>query len=242
LTLIIALTFKDGVIMAADSLGTESVVGHPLLDYSMTVEKVSAVGKHVVWGGSGGAGLSQQVKEGLDAWGKANEGLLDKPAEKVCPQIGKAVQDVVNKVFGGSPFKDHPQAAPDALKNTFLLTGKPKDGPPWLLEVMWNGEKTHYDERGFHAIGSARVYAYAAHGMIHHYGVKNHDLQHALLCAYRILNFAVRAAASGVREPYVFWVVESKGNRQLSEAEVNGIRDTVGLWLDRERASLTAES
>lgn len=38
---------------------------------------------------------------------------------------------------------------------------------------MWNGEKTRYDERGFHAIGSARVYAYAAHGMLQHYGAGN---------------------------------------------------------------------
>ncbi len=199
MTLIIALTFKDGVIMAADSLGTESVVGHPLFDYTMTVEKVSPIGKNIVWGGSGSAGLSQQVKEALDAWGKANEGLLDKPADKVCPLIGKAVQDVINKVFAGSPFKDHPEAAPDSLKNTFLLCGKPKDGPPWLLEVMWNGEKTRYDERGFHAIGSARVYAYAAHGMLQHYGAKDHDIPSALLCVHRILNFGVRAAASGVR-------------------------------------------
>jgi 20S proteasome alpha/beta subunit len=242
LTLIIALTFKDGVIMAADSLGTESVVGHPLLDYSMTVEKVSAVGKHVVWGGSGSAGLSQEVKDALDAWGRANEGLLDKPAEKVCPQISKAVQDVVNRVFAGSPFKDNPQAAPDSLKNTFLLSGKPKDASPWLLEVQWYGEKTRYDESGFHAIGSARVYAYAAHGMLLHYGVKHQDLQNALLCAYRILNFAVRAAASGVREPYTFWVIDSKGGRQISSTEVNGLRDTVGVWLENERASLTTTS
>ncbi len=240
MTLIIALIFRDGIVMAADSLGTEAVVGHPLLDFGTTVEKVFSLGTNMVWGGSGGGGLTQRVKAELDDWAGKNPGLLDRPGDDTCPRLAKVVQDAVNRAFAESPFKDRPEAAPDGLKNTYLLAGQPRNGPPWLLEVMWNGEKTRYDERGFHAIGSARIYGYAAHGMIQHYRLRECDARNALMCAYRILDFGVRAAASGVREPYMFWVVEKGKARQLPDTEVSGVRETVGLWLVKEKESLTA--
>jgi hypothetical protein len=147
---------------------------------------------------------------------------------------------VIKGAFAESPFKDRPEAAPESLRNTYLLAGQPRDNRPWLLEVMWTGEWTRYDERGFHAIGSARHYAYAAHGMIQHYRPHECDSRAALMCAYRILDFGVRAATSGVREPYTLWTVESGQCRQVPEAEVSGLRETVGLWMAKEKESLAA--
>lgn len=239
MTLIVASVFRGGIVMAADSLSVEAVVGHPLLDFGTTVEKVFPLGSNILWGGSGGGGLTQRVKLELDEWAGRNAGLLDRPGNDVCPRLAKIVQDTITRAFAESPFKDRPEAGPDGLKNTYLLAGQPRDGPPWLLEVMWNGQRTRYDERGFHAIGSARIYAYAAHGMIQHYGLRECDSRNALVCTYRILDFGVRAAASGVREPYVFWIVEGGGTRQLPETEVSGLRETVGLWLVKEKESLT---
>lgn len=240
MTLIIAMIFREGVVMAADSLGTEAVVGHPLLDFGTTVEKVFPLGPNIVWGGSGGGGLTQRVKAELDDWAGKNSGLVERPGNDICPRLAKVVYDTINRAFEESPFKQRPEAGPDGLKNTYLLGGQPRDGPPSLLEVMWNGEKTRYDERGFHAIGSARIYAYAAHGLIQHYRLRECDTRNALICSYRILDFGVKAAASGVREPYLFWVVEKGKSRQMQETEVFGLRETVGLWLEKERESLTA--
>lgn len=240
MTLIIALNFRDGIVMAADSLGTEAVVGHPLLDFGTTVEKVHSLGPNIVWGGSGGGGLTQRVKDELDDWAGKNSGLLDRPANDICPRLAKVVQDTISRAFDESPFKQRPEAGPDGLKNAYLLAGQSRNGATWLLEVLWNGEKTRYEERGFHAIGSARIYAYAAHGMIQHYGLRQCDSRNALICAYRILDFGVKAAASGVREPYIFWIVENSAARQLPGAEVFGLRETVGLWLEKEKEALTA--
>lgn len=111
MTLIVAQLFNSGVVMGADSLGAESVIGHPLLDFGVTVEKVSTLGTNIVWGGSGGGGLTQRVKAELDDWARKNAGLLDRPGDDICARLAKVVLGVIITA-PAAPAAEAPSAGP----------------------------------------------------------------------------------------------------------------------------------
>lgn len=236
MTLIIALLCKDAIIIGADSKATEEVTGHVVFDPSFTVDKVFGLGDKILWGGSGQGGFVQRMKERLDSNYASHAGNFAKAASDTCGHIR-------GLVVAAGKLELQSMVSPDEGRlrlNKFLFCGFSGDGP-WIYEVLGNGQATRYEKPfGFHAIGSAAHFAYAAFGLLRHHGVNAHGERGGLVVAHRILGSSVSLAAGGVGEPLQYWVLTKSGIKQIPEnsPEFRNMKETVGLWAEKEKAAL----
>lgn len=233
MTLILALTCKDAVVMAADSQATEAQGGNLLAGVRHDVEKLHLLGPNMLWGASGSVGVIQDIEDALAEWAANNPGKLDDPAKRMKPALVKVVATVLNAAYGS--YIQVPGRQPNPPMTSVLFAGRTA-GARWILEIEENGGAEFKD--GFAAIGSAYHYANVAAAMLKEYSASTRELIHGQLLALRILDTAVTAAAFGVGGALRLAVVSPSGSKVLSGDEVAEARDLVDGWRQAEAETL----
>jgi len=130
-----------------------------------------------------------------------------------------------------------PQNQPNPFESEYLFCGQ-CNNDAWILEVLWNGKDTEYQERGFHAIGSGKIFAQVVFSMLLHHKVRNCELGQAKVLAYRVVDSAIEVAAAGIGGPVQMWLIQQGRTLCLDGSELAQIRDTVGLWKQTEVETL----
>lgn len=234
MTLIIALGWSDGVVMAADSASTDFAAGIKQLSSS----KVNRIGSEpILYGGSGDVGLSQHYVEALSVIRTSSDARAVR--DQVCTKIGDAIKKYHQHVF------DIPGAArrPTVVA---LVAGVHKPEPraskpePWIMEVNDNGGDTLYSTEDFGyfaAIGSGARFAHAL--MRSHLRTKR-TVEQAKILAYRALDDAILLSDSGLALPIHIYSLTLDGVVSTMDAEEQAkIVATVELWRDLETESLS---
>ena len=103
MTLILALTCNDAVVMAADSQATELQGGNLMAGTSWraSVEKLHQLGPNMVWGASGSIGVMQNIEDALGDGAARNSAKPDDPGKRIRPEIVKAVAPVLKDADAG---------------------------------------------------------------------------------------------------------------------------------------------
>ncbi len=234
MTLILALTCKDAVVMAADSQATETQGGNVLAGVRHDVEKLRRLGPNILWGASGSVGVIQDIGNALDDWAAANAGKLNDPARRLKPELVKVVAPILRDAYGG--YIQVPGRQPNPPMTSLLFAGRTAGGR-WIMELEENGG-AEFKDSGFAAIGSAHHFASVAAAMLKEYSVSTRELIHGQLLALRILETAVTAAAFGVGGALRLAVVGPEGAKILDQDEVAQIRDQVDGWRQAEAETL----
>lgn len=151
MTLIIALRCTDGVIMASDSQSTEEAgnIGYP-------VPKIFELIPRAVWGGSGSGQIIRELRQQFDS---VRDQLEASPA--IAQSLVSVVKPVLQAHYNNF-IPNVPGLAPGSPATGVLAAGYSKDSGAWIVEVDPRCQYTHYDELGFHAIGSAAGFAQLA--------------------------------------------------------------------------------
>jgi 20S proteasome alpha/beta subunit len=233
MTLILALTCKDAVVMAADSQATETQGGNVLAGVRHDVEKLHQLGPNMLWGASGSVGVIQDIEDALGDWAAGNPGKLDDPARRIKPELVKVVAPVLKAAYAN--YIQVPGRQPNPPVTSMLLAGRTA-GTRWILEIEENGGAEFKD--GFAAIGSAYHYANVAAAMLKEYNASTRELIHGQLLALRVLDTAVAAAAFGVGGALRLAVVSPTGSKVLPAEEVAQARDLVDGWRQAEAETL----
>lgn len=97
---------------------------------------------------------------------------------------------------------------------------------------------TYYEERGFHAIGSAAGFAQLADALMAHFDVKSKLLRHGTLIAYRAMRAAIDTSAFGVGPPIQMCTVTPTGVTRLEPVDLDQVEADVGGWEEVERDTL----
>ena len=129
------------------------------------------------------------------------------------------------------------QNQPNPFDSEYLFCGQ-SNNDGWILEVLWNGKDTEYKERGFHAIGSGKIFAQVMFSMLLHHKVRNCELGQAKVLAYRVVDSAIEVAAAGIGVPVQMWFIKQGCAQCMDSSELAQIRDTVGLWKQTEVETL----
>lgn len=227
MTLIIALRCTDGVIMASDSQSTEEAgnIGYP-------VPKIFELIPRAVWGGSGSGQIIRELRQQFDS---VRDQLEASPA--IAQSLVSVVKPVLQAHYNNF-IPNVPGLAPGSPATGVLAAGYSKDSGAWIVEVDPRCQYTHYDELGFHAIGSAAGFAQLANALMAHFEPKNRPLSHGMLVAYRVMDAAIETSGFGVGPPIQMWVVDAKGARELAKEELDEVQSNVGGWKELETNAL----
>lgn len=234
MTLILALTCKDAVVMAADSQATEVQGGNVLAGVRHDVEKLNQLGPNILWGASGSVGVIQEIGDALDEWAAANAGKLNDQAKRLKPELVKVVTPILRSAYAG--YIQVPGRQPNPPMTSVLFAGRTAGGR-WIMELEDNGG-SEFKDSGFAAIGSAYHFANVAAAMLKEYSASKRELIHGQLLALRILESAVTAAAFGVGGALRLAVVGPEGAKILDQNEVDQVRDQVDGWRQAEADTL----
>lgn len=236
MTLVLALACADGVILASDSQSTIGTTGQSLKGVS---DKLYCTWSNVAWGGSGDIGVMQRVDHALRAKFPQPDLFTKKNAHEIRTMISPVVGEAVREIFGGI-LQLSGQSAP---VTAYLFAGSATDRS-FIVEIGIDLHDQDHIATGYSAIGSGDIFPYFALVGLRHFNVRNHDLSGASLIAYRIVEDACNAAASGLGLPVQMVEVKKPAgggevrSRALSNDELQMLSDKVTEWKELESETL----
>jgi len=224
-TVIAALKFKDGVVIAADSQASD-----PVATVRWPVEKLDRIGTHpCVLGFSGSIAQAQKARERLET-AKLHPNMFDKPS-RVRDEIARCLSLI---------YKQIKQANAGVEREIFRtslwgLLAYWAHGTPHILELSLNGDCEFHEH--FHTIGSGANTAYAIYRTLGEKRLCTVDERWAIPVILRILRTCVSIEIWGVSEPLSVWVVSGRTAREVSLDEIQAHLQTVGEWEESERSA-----
>lgn len=228
-TVIAALKFEGGVVIAADSQVSDPVAG-----VRWPVEKLDCVGGHpCVAGFSGSIANAQQARSKLEAV-TLHQNMFQKRDR---------IRDAVDRCL--RPIYQQIKQANDGVKRDIYLTSLWgliifwAEEAPQILECGINGDIEFHDF--FQAIGSGANTAHAIYRTLGGQKLSRLGEHKALLVMLRILRTCVNVELWGVSEPLSVWIVSPNNARKISLDEIEANRQLVDQWEERDRTYLFHE-
>lgn len=225
MTIVIALSCSDGVVMASDSQASEMAAG-----VRWNVPKVFQLGARAVWGGTGDAQTILEINQALQLIrpqidGGAAAALIHLLPAAINPVLRRRYANFINEVPGIQP------ASP---ATGTLACGYDSTHGGWIIEVDPRCNSSDYTERGFHAVGSAAGFALLGSALLSHFRPTERPLSQGRLIAYRVIDAAIQTAMFGVGGDIQMWYVDADGVHQVGQDEIANIQNLVGGWQDDE--------
>jgi len=228
-TIIAALKFQGGVIIAADSQASDRVA-----KVRWPIEKLDRIGTHAcVLGFSGSVGNAQRARSEIGAI-KLHPNMFDK-RDRIRDQVDRCLKPIYTEI---KQANDRIKLQIDETSLCGLLVYW-AEGDHHILECGLNGDMEFHDY--FHAIGSGAQTAYAIHRTLGGKGLRTLDERRALPVMLRILRTCVDVELWGVSEPLYVWIISQGETRQVSPDEIEAHLQSVDEWEEKERSFLFKE-
>ncbi len=243
MTVALGLVCSDGVLVAADSMGSDG----PIASVS---QKVRTFGKIPgVWTASGSVYVMEEVTLALtELEGDPTkpplslyttplpDAIRTKLKSVVNPTMRKAYESALNVQPG-----DKGGALAIAFPTDFLFLGY-ANGTPWFLEHSHDGQVNDHSKRGFKSVGSGGPFAAVAQALMSHYLISEPTLAQGLMVAYRAIETTIEVSAAHVGPPIQIAVCGDSGARILTDDELDALKVQVARWKELERESLTLDA
>lgn len=226
MTVVLSIVCADGLVMAADSQVTDSARG-----MSYPAQKLHDLGDHAAWGGSGARSVLLDLEKIFDSSAAAileSEDVARELQERVIPVLRHHYDNFITDVPG-----EGDQGTPSA----YVLAGGYSRGEPFVVEITPNGMVSHYEDVGFHAIGSGAALAQQAGALLAHFDMRERSLDYGVVAAVRTLDALARTSPS-VGDEIDVCRIDPDGARHLEPDEVDEVRDLVRRWGEAERKAL----
>lgn len=226
MTVVLAIRCADGVVVASDSQITD-----PGRGLSYPAQKLHPLGDHAAWGGSGSRAVLHDLEQIFDS---------EPDAIVEAPDIGHALQARVLPVLEQhykNFIEDVPAGKPGATPATYVLAAGYANGNPFIVDIDPHGLIGHYEEIGFHAVGSGSPMAQQAHALLAHFGMSRRSVDYGVVAALRVLD-ALDASSPSVGGPMDVCRITPEGARHLDEEAVAEVRRSVQRWTELEQRAL----
>lgn len=225
MTLVLALRFTDGVVLASDGQVTSDAAGQPT---RAPVRKLFDIGGRIAWGAAGSTGLLQTLRAEVDALnGSARDPaqLRTRLAGTVIPLQQRALRE----------FVPHAGAEPAELACIFCWCDA---SGPRILSIPRTGGDHQF--HGHHAaIGSGDIFAESTVRSIAPANGAELTLEQAKMVAFRAIADAIDVAAVFLGPPIQLYVVTRAGAERVSHEEISStLAASVAHWKRRERRAL----
>jgi proteasome beta subunit len=226
MTVVLSIVCADGLVLATDSQITDAARG-----MTYPGQKLHLLGEHAAWGGSGSRAVLLDLEKIFASSAAAileGEDVGRELQERVLPVLKHHYDTFITDVPG-----EETQGTPSAY---VLAVGYAHDAP-FVVEINPNGMIGHYEDIGFHAIGSGSAMAQQAGALLGHYDVRERSVDYGVAAAVRTLDALARTSAS-VGDEIDVCRITPDGAHPLDDDEVDEVRGVVERWAEAERAAL----
>ncbi|WP_040339656.1 proteasome protein [Candidatus Blastococcus massiliensis] len=227
MTVVLALKCADGVVLAADSQITD-----PARGLSYPAQKLHPFGETAAWGGSGARAVLVELEGEFDRGAAAVLGADDvgrELQERIVPLLRHHYDNFIEHV----PAQETSGATPA----TYVMVAGYSRGEPFIVDIDPHGLVGRYEDLGFHAIGSGSAMAQQAGALLSHFSMAERDVDHGVLAAVRVLD-ALRITAPSVGGPIDVFRMTADGAHELSEEDLEKVRERVRRWAELENEVL----
>jgi len=222
MTIVIALSCSDGVVMASDSQAVETAAG-----VRWNVQKIFQLSDRAVWGGTGDSQTITEIERALQGVRAQIEGGVD-----LIQLLPVVINPVLRRRY--SPFLQVPGTPQTSPATGSLVCGYDSTRGGWIVEVDPHCTSSDYTDRGFHAVGSAAGFALLGSALLGHFRPAERPLSQGRLIAYRVIDNAIQTSMFGVGGDIQMWYVDAEGVHQVGEADMAEIKSLVGGWQEEE--------
>jgi 20S proteasome alpha/beta subunit len=212
--------------MAADTQVTDSARG-----MSYPAQKLHALGDHAAWGGSGARSVLLDLEHEFDASAGA---ILESQ------DVGRALQQRVLPVLRHHYehfIADVPGEDGGATPSAYVLAAGYADEQPWIIEINPNAMVSHYEDIGFHAIGSGAPLAQQAGALLAHFRMMDRRIDYGVVAAVRVID-ALAQTSPSVGGALDVCRITPDGTQHLDDKEIDEVRTHAKRWTDLEHKSL----
>ncbi|CAN5857250.1 MAG: proteasome protein [Euzebyales bacterium] len=226
MTVVLAGVSSDGLVIAADTQITDSARG-----MSYPGQKLHALGDHAAWGGSGARSVLVDLEREFDDSAGAileSDDVGRALQEKVLPVLRHHyehfIADVPGEDSGGTP-------------SAYVLAAGYADERPWIIEINPNAMVSHYEDIGFHAIGSGAPLAQQAGALLAHFRMTERPIEYGVVAAIRVLD-ALAQTSPSVGGALDVCRITPDGTHHLDDEEIDEVRAHAKRWTDLEQKAL----
>jgi len=226
MTVVLSIVCADGLVLATDSQITDAARG-----MTYPAQKLHPLGEQAAWGGSGSRAVLLDLEKIFAASAAAileGEDVGRELQERVLPVLRHHYDTFIPDV-PGEETKGGPAA--------YVLAVGYSHGEPFVVEINPNGMIGHYEDIGFHAVGSGSAMAQQAGALLGHFDVRERPVDYGVAAAVRTLDALARTSAS-VGDDIDVCRITPDGARHLTDEDVDQVRGVVARWVEAERAAL----
>lgn len=220
-TIIAALKFEGGVVIAADSQVSDSVAR-----VRWPVEKLEPIRNHpLVVGFSGSLGVARRARSTL------NERIEHPNMVNRLDRLGSSLQQYLSPYYDEIRSQNRDVSPWHADFWTINLHGLVicwADDAPAIIELEMNGDRCPHEY--FHAVGSGSNTAYAVYKTLGGSMLTQLDERKAIWALLRILRTSVNIEMSLVSGPFSAWVISNGNVRKISEEERDAQMELIEAW------------
>ena len=226
MTVVLAIVCDDGLVMAADTQITESDRG-----MSYPAQKLHRLGERGAWGGSGARSVLLDL-----------EAIFDEQAGAILESddVGRALQERVKPVLEhhyANFIETVPGEEVEGTPSTYLLTAGYSGDKPWIIEINPHAMVGHYEDIGFHAVGSGAPMAQQAGALLAHFRMTERTVDYGVVAALRVLE-ALSYTSPSVGGPFNIVRITPDGAHDLDDDEMESTHELVVRWTDLEQKAL----
>ncbi|TFV60255.1 proteasome protein [Mycobacterium sp. PS03-16] len=227
MTVVIALRCADGIVLAADSQITE-----PARGLTYPAQKLHGLGGHAAWGGSGSRAVLFDLEQLFDAQPETIVEARDvgrAMQQRVVPVLKHHYENFIEDVPGEQSSGSTPA--------TYVLAAGYSNGAPFIVDIDPHGLIGHYEDIGFHAVGSGAPLAQQARALLANFRMDQRPVDYGVVAALRVLD-ALDETSPTVGGPMDLCRITPDGAHHLEPAEIDEVRDHVRRWQELERKAL----
>ncbi|QYG94624.1 proteasome protein [Iamia sp. SCSIO 61187] len=226
MTVVLSIVCADGLVMASDSQITDSARG-----MSYPGQKLHELGATAAWGGSGARSVLLDLERIFAASAAAileGEDVGRELQERVIPVLKHHYENFIVDVPG-----EETQGTPSA----YVLAAGYSHGEPFVVEINPNGMVSHYEDVGFHAVGSGAAMAQQAGALLAHFDMTERSADYGVVAAVRTLDALARTSPS-VGDEIDVCRIRPEEAHHLDADEVADVRKLVARWGEAEQRAL----
>lgn len=226
MTVVLSVVCSDGLVIAADTQVTDT--GHGV---SYPARKLHALGDRAAWGGSGARSVLLDVER---VFSESAAAILESE------DIGRALQERVLPVLRhhyDHYIEDIPGEQGDGTPSAHVLAAGYTGENPWIVEINPHGMVSHYEDVGFHAIGTGAPLAQQAGALLAHFRMIERSVDHGVVTVVRVIDALSQTSPSVGGELDVCRITADDAHH-LGDDEVEHVRALVRRWAELEQQAL----
>ena len=232
MTLVIALSCKNGIVMASDGQATVGSSGGPV---RVETQKIFKINENTLFGASGSVGTIQKslqiVSEIKDLESDWTPSLMNNVRSKLFPLYRGEVERHI--VFHRTI---NPNQVPPPPIADIILCKVQEDGQNMIWHIAPDCSDELLHELGYGCTGNGSIFA---HTLLKGFDIKNMTTEEGKLLAYNTIKLAIETGAYGLGEPIDIWTITKNKEKveihRLSKEEMMALKDAWVSWKETEK-------